>query len=178
MKTSIFSLLTTTVVLGASSVAFAANGDGSKTASQVAFSEPDKFTDFRMSEHFRETDAEVLQKELTRAIERSAGHALPPGYTLSIRFTDIDLAGDINPYQRINLNDVRVYRSIHVPRLTFDYAVLDADGNTVASGSERLTDMAYDMRSRMPNIDYTQYEAEMMRDFISGLGRKIAKEQV
>jgi len=177
MNTTRFIALATTLVLAASGAAHAANDSTAKAAAQVAFSEPEKFTDFRMSETYRSADAEVLQKQLTRAIERSAGHALPPGYAIQIRFSDIDLAGDINPFHRVELNDVRIYRSIHTPRLSFDYAVLDAEGNTVMSGSEQLHDMGYDMRVRLPSMDYTDIEAEMMRDFIAGLGRKIAKGQ-
>jgi hypothetical protein len=175
MNTTRFTVIATTVALVACSAAFATNGGASKAAAQVAYNEPDKFTDFRTSEYFRASDAEVLQNELTRAIERTAGHALPPGYTLNVRFTDIDLAGDINPFHRMNLNDVRVYKDIYMPRLTFDYAVLDAEGNTVLSGTEKLVDMAYDMRVRLPKVDYTQIESDLMRDFINDLGRKIAK---
>jgi uncharacterized lipoprotein YbaY len=158
----------------ASHAALAADAAGSKAVAQVAYNEPEKFTDFRRSEFYREADAASLQQELTAAIERSSRHALPPGYTLTIRFTDIDLAGDINPFHRLNLTDVRVYRGVHVPRLNFDYAVLDTEGNTVLSGSERIVDMAYDMRLRMPNSDYTRIEADMMGDFVRNLGRKLA----
>jgi hypothetical protein len=178
MKTSIFTVITTTVALAAASVAFATKGDESKAAAKVAYNEPEKFSDFRMTEYYSDSDAGVLEQELTRAIERTAGHALPPDYTLTIRFTDIDLAGDINPFHRMNLNDVRVYRGIYAPRLTFDYAVLDAEGNTVVSGSEKLIDLAYDMRVSLPNTDYTRIEADMLRDFINNLGHKIAKGKV
>lgn len=177
MNTTRFTLIATTAALVACSAAFATSGSASKAAAQVAYNEPEKFTDFKTSEYYRSSDAEVLQKELSRAIERTAGQALPPGYTLTVRFTDIDLAGDINPYHRMNLNDVRVYRGIYAPSLTFDYAVLDLEGNTVLSGSEKLIDMAYDMRVRLPNIDYTQIESDLMRDFINKLGRRIAKGQ-
>lgn len=177
MKTTIFSVIATTAALAASSAAFGTNGSASKAAAQVAYNEPEKFTDFRMSEYYSDSDAEILQKELTRSIVRTAEHALPPGYTVNIRFTDIDLAGDINPFHRSNMNDVRIYQSIYAPRLTFDYAVLDAEGNTVLTGSEKLLDMAYDMRLRMPDTDYTRVEADLMRDFVNGLGRKIAKAQ-
>lgn len=174
MNTKLFTVITTTV-LAASGIAFAGPEDGAKAAAQVAYNEPEKFTDFRMSESYLKSDAEALQKELNRAIERSAENALPPGYVLNIRFTDIDLAGDVNPYQRVNLRDVREYRGVFPPRLTFDYTVTDAAGNVVASGSERLEDMAYDMRMRMPNTDYTRIEADLLRDFIHSLGRKLEK---
>lgn len=177
MKTTRLTLLATTVALVATSAAFATNGSAAKAAAQVAFNEPEKFTDFRMSDFYNDSDAGILQKQITAAIERSAGHALPPGYSLSVRFTDIDLAGDINPAHRTNLSDVRIYRGIYAPRLSFDYAVTDAEGHTVLSGSERLHDMAYDMRMRLPNVEYTQIEADLMRDFINSLGRKIARGQ-
>lgn len=171
-------LLALTAALAATSAAFAANEAASKGAAQIAYHEPEKFADFRKSESYRQSDAEVLQAELSRAIERTAGHALPPGYTLTIRFSDIDLAGDINPLHRMELNDVRVYRSVYVPRLVFDYAVLDAEGATVVAGSEKLVDLAYDMRVHTTRTDYTEIEADMMRDFIKDLGSKIAKGRV
>lgn len=174
MTPKIFTIIVT-VALTATGSAWASEESGSKAAAQVAYTEPENFTDFRRSEYYIKSDAESLQSELSRAIERSADHALPPGYTLSIRFTDIDLAGDVNPFQRIEMRDVREYRSVYPPRLSFDYSVTDAEGNVVLSGSERLVDMAYDMRLRMPNSDYTRIEADLMRDFISGLSRKLNK---
>ena len=174
MTPKIFTVIAT-LALAATSAALASDGSASKAAAEVAYNEPENFTDFRRSEHYTKADAQSLERELSRAIERSAGSALPPGYTLSIRFTDIDLAGDVNPYQRIEMRDVREYRSVYPPRLSFDYAVKDTEGNVVLSGSERLVDMAYDMRLRMPNSDYTRIEAELMRDFISDVARKLNK---
>lgn len=177
MKTNIFTVIATTVAIAAAPAAFATKGNASKAAAEVAFSEPENFADFRMSHFYSDSDAEVLQKELSRQIERSAGAYLPPGARLSIRFTDIDLAGDINPFHNTRLNDVRIYKSVYIPRMTFDYAVTDAAGTILASGNERLVDMAYDMRLRMPGREYTRIEADMLRDFISDLGRQISKGQ-
>jgi hypothetical protein len=174
MKTTIFTLAAL-AALAACSTAFAGSDTGSKAATQIVYNEPEKFTDFRMSESRARSESESLQHELNRAIERSAERVLPPGYVLNIRFTDIDLAGDVNPFQRAENRDVREYRSVYPPRLTFDYSVTDTQGNVVLSGSERLVDLAYDMKLRTPNSDYTRIEAELLRDFIHGLGRKIEK---
>lgn len=159
------------------SVAYAAQGDGSKASAQVTYNEPEKFADFKTSESFRSADAEALSRQLTREIERSASYSLPPGYVLSIRFNNIDMAGDVNPFQRMELRDVREYRSVYPPRLQFDYSVTDATGTVVQSGSENLVDLAYDMKVRMPNSDTLQIESGLMRDFIQGLSRKLAKGQ-
>lgn len=175
MKTSTFTAITSLAAVAAASVALAAGSPASKSASRVIFHEPEQFTDFRMSEFQRTSDTEALKKELTQAIERSTRASLPPGYTLEIRFTDIDLAGDINPFRNLRLTDVREYRSVYPPRMTFDWAILDEAGQVVRSGSERLLDLAYDMRLRMPGSDYTRIEADMLRDFITGLGRDLSR---
>lgn len=175
MKTRIFTVIATTVALAASVSANAADRNSGKATVEVNYHEPENFADFKMTERYLESDAKALEKELTKAIERAADRTLPPGYTLNVRFTDIDLAGDVNPFQRINLRDVREYRGVYPPRLVFEYAIVDTAGNTVLSGSERLVDMAYDMRLRMPGSEYTRIEAEMLRDFVHGLGSKIAK---
>lgn len=175
MKTKIFTVLASTAALALTGVASAVESSGPKASVQVSYNEPEHFTDFRMTEFYRASDAEALQSELTRTIERSASSSLPPGYTLAIRFTDIDLAGDVNPFQRLNMRDVREYRSVYPPRLKFDYTVTNPAGETVLSGSETLTDLAYDMQIRMPDSDYTRVEGQMMRDFVRDVGHKLAK---
>ena len=136
----------------------------------VTFDQPDKFTDVKSS-YLGATDQGYLN-ELQRYIEYAARGYLADGQRLTVKFTDIDMAGDFEP-GRPRLADVRVMKGIYVPRLKFSYAVTDAAGQTVKQGDENLTDMTYQSRFKTSNSSDTLfYEKAMFADWMASTLRK------
>ncbi|MEG1324453.1 Protein of unknown function [Janthinobacterium sp. OK676] len=129
---------------------------------EVHFSKPDQFTDVPFDPHERE---DVL-KELTRHFEK-LGAALPPGRTLKIDVTDVDLAGRENPSLRAG-QDIRVMNGrVDWPRMRLHY-VLEQDGKVISSGDAALSDMSYLSRiNPYFSTEKLRYEKLMIDDWFS-----------
>ncbi|NHQ92782.1 DUF3016 domain-containing protein [Janthinobacterium lividum] len=127
---------------------------------EVHFSKPDQFTDVPFDPHERE---DVL-KELTRHFEK-LGTALPPGQTLKIDVTDVDLAGRENPSLRAG-QDIRVMNGrVDWPRMRLHY-VLEQDGKVISSGNAALSDMSYLSRiNPYFSTEKLRYEKLMIDDW-------------
>lgn len=112
------------------------------TQVSIDFIESDSFTDIQNGP-IRSTRREsYILKTIKKNMANEAYRYLPNGYSLQVRITNIDLAGDRSPISSKH-GEYRVFRATHPPRIAFDYAVLDTSGNVISTGSERLTDLAY-----------------------------------
>lgn len=69
---------------------------------------------------------------------------IPENHSLQLRITDIDMAGDIQPWRNRTNANIRYIEPIFPPRMRFDFTLVDADGNVVLEGSENLVDLAFD----------------------------------
>lgn len=133
---------------------------------EVSFVEPKSFRDFSVSGLSEERTQPIFERELQRnlgsLVERHLGDR-----TLVLEFTDIDMAGDIQPWRNRHFQDIRYVEHIYPPRLDFNYAVRDADGNVILEGSEVLRDIAFMHRLRSPRMsDSFFHETELLRDWV------------
>ena len=127
---------------------------------EVHFTKPDQFTDVPFDPRERE---DVLN-ELTRHFEK-LGASLPPGQTLKIDVTDVDLAGRDNPSMRAG-RDIRVMNGrADWPRMRLHY-VLEQDGKVISSGDAALSDMSYMTRiNHYFSNEKLRYEKQMIDDW-------------
>lgn len=135
----------------------------------VNFTAPENFTDLREShpdfenERGRAHYLPLLRKYLVQRADK----LLPAGQKLTVTFTDIDLAGDFEPWLGMPLGDVRIVRSIHVPRMTFHFTLTDAAGQVLKEGERKLLDSSFQLRSHSGiDSDSLRYEKEMLNDWI------------
>ncbi|WP_085316493.1 DUF3016 domain-containing protein [Derxia lacustris] len=105
----------------------------------VQFVEPDRFTDARRSGG-RGADPEVLAA-LREHLERLAPGCLAPDRRLTVRITDIDLAGE-TPFA-VAPSEMRVLRDATWPRIELDWRLADGAGTPLAGATEHLIDMNY-----------------------------------
>ncbi len=143
----------------------ARDGDRPGGSARVTFLEPAKFTDVRLSGSTEERSREVVLEQLQKHLAGLARRALPAGQTLEVEFSDIDLAGQFEPWRGPQLSDVRFVREIYPPRLVFKYKLVDAAGATLAEGSEKLTDLAFTYQMRNLDRDETHYEKTLLGDW-------------
>jgi hypothetical protein len=133
------------------------------------FIEVEKFTDFSINGMVEETTQDFFVSELEDESERFARKYLPEGATLYLTFTDIDMAGDIQPWRNRHDADIRYIESVYIPRMKFTYQVKDAEGNVLAEGDEKISDMSFNyniiapLRSRHMNFFY---EINMLEDWL------------
>ncbi len=133
---------------------------------EVNFSDPEKFTDAadgpRGSDHGRDGNLETLKDHL---VER-ASRALPEGQHLSVTITDVDLAGEVEPWRTGAAQDIRLIKDIYSPRIALDYRVTDASGAVVKEGSARLSDLSFNMKLHANRSDARVYEKDLIDDWV------------
>ena len=127
-----------------------------------------------MSRSTQERD-DVL-KELSRHFEK-LGASLPPGQTLKIEVTDVDLAGRENPSLRAG-QEIRVMNGrVDWPRMRLHY-VLEQDGKVIRSGDAALSDMSYLTRiNHYFSNEKLRYEKLMIDDWYANtFGVKVKRQ--
>jgi hypothetical protein len=146
----------------------------SATSLNMSFDEADSFTDFTFQSMSEERTASIFAKDVERALQSSVEKYLPEETALNIRFTDVDLAGDVQPWRNRNNADIRYVENIYPPRLKFTYQLLAADGSVLREGEENLSDLAFMMRAAF-NIHRNNfyYETELLKDWLRELGREL-----
>jgi hypothetical protein len=135
---------------------------------EVRFKPVDQYTDAGRSDGSGERSLQQLG-----AYFESLGARLPEGQVLTLDVQDIDLAGELRP---AGLNgELRVARGgADWPAMTLRWS-LAADGRTLASGEDRLSDMDYLSRGRFGNDDPLFFEKRMVeRWFEQRLGPRAA----
>jgi len=164
MKTLRVTLLT---VLGLTAGAlFAADQTSKADRVEVTFVNPDKFTDAadaqRGSDWGRDANLDVPKKYI---IERASRY-VPEGQKLSVSITDVDLAGEIEPWRSSSLRDARIMKDIYFPRIDLSYKLTDATGAVVKEGSRHLSDMNYLMNIHTDRSDPRVYDKSLLDDWI------------
>ena len=133
---------------------------------EVTFVNPDKFTDAadaqRGSDWGREANLDILKRYI---VER-AGRYVAEGQKLSVSITDVDLAGEIEPWRSSSLRDARIMKDIYPPRIDLSYKLTDANGAVIKEGSRHLTDMSYMMNVYPDRSDPRVYDKGLLDDWI------------
>ena len=113
----------------------------------IQFVNPGSFTDFSVQGRDLQNSVTVFTQQITRTLEPVMESRFP-GCFLTLRFTDIDLAGRRNS---IGASSARVVRTRTPTRFSFFYVLQNKSGGTIASGSERVVDTARLSLSGNPN---------------------------
>ena len=139
----------------------------------VIFQNPDEYRDIDYYYAGGKKGQRIYLPQLKEHIEKYGARHLREGLVLTLTFTDIDLAGEHEPWRGSLTHDIRIVRSIYPPRMTFIYELADADGNVLKTGEERLVDLAFDYRMRTNFHDNLYYDKAMIGRWL----RKFAREE-
>ncbi|MGH8017244.1 MAG: DUF3016 domain-containing protein [Opitutaceae bacterium] len=139
----------------------------------VEFLEPENYRDFKTSRMGGEDDREALQESFREKIVDVAERYLPPGYQLILRFRDIDMTGDFEPQHGPEFDDVRIVRAIYPPSLVVEYQITGENGDVAASGTKRISDLAFQYTVSFRKNDPLFYETELIRDLLREITRSI-----
>ena len=104
--------------------------------------QPETFSDLRDDDFESQRGRQHTLNPWRAQIEKRADSALPAGYTLSVVVSDVDLAGDDEPWV-VKWADVRVVRAIYPPRINFEYTIKNASGRVLARAKRDPTDSAF-----------------------------------
>jgi len=134
---------------------------------KVTWQEPEKFTDIRPGNESKSGFQARMIKELD-LIFADLAKKLPDAYQWDVTVTDVDLAGDVRPFFRNTVDDIRVIKDLYWPRMTFSFDLKDEKGKSVASGTENVKDMNFLMRSGLATGNSSfRYEEQMLRDWFA-----------
>jgi len=107
----------------------------------------------------------TLRDELQKFMREMGERYVPRGMQLEIKVTDIDLAGDFEPWRGPQFDQVRITRDIYPPRISLEFRLTDGSGGIVSAGKRELRDIAYQRRLVRPLDDYLRYEKDILRDW-------------
>lgn len=134
---------------------------------KVTWQEPEKFTDIRPGNESKSGFQARMIKELDQIFADMA-KKLPDAYQWDVTVTDVDLAGDVRPFFRNTVDDIRVIKDLYWPRMTFSFNLKDEKGKSIASGTENIKDMNFLMRSGLATGNSSfRYEEQMLRDWFA-----------
>ncbi|MCG8465478.1 MAG: DUF3016 domain-containing protein [Xanthomonadales bacterium] len=153
-------------------------------AVEVSFIQPEKFTDFRAANGGRNDGRNRLMSEIERFIRERADLWLPEGYSMTMVFNDIDLAGRIVPLPLRasaggasmggfgSAGEQRIVESPWPPRLNFDYQVFDDNGALAREGSADISTTQFlrlSPRARQQRRDGLWYEKAVIDSWMREL---------
>lgn len=165
MKTSRLILST---LLGFASLVLsqAAPNDVATERINVEFFESDKFRDVGRSYLASERDREYDLAQIRDHLVAQASRTLPEGQRLEVTFTDIDMAGEFEPWRGPRYSDVRIVKDIYAPRMALSFRVTTADGNVIKEGKRELRDMAFNHKLLLNRSDVYRHEKELLNDWL------------
>jgi len=109
---------------------------------QVQYVDSENFADVgnrRFSdERVRAAYLEQLRKHLTGR----AAALLPAGQRLSVSITELDMAGEFEPW-RPPSGDARIVKDTYPPRIDLTFSLAADDGKLIKEGARRLRDPAF-----------------------------------
>jgi hypothetical protein len=144
---------------------------------EVNFFEPNKFTDVKDRYSTQDEANEYYLRQLKEHIERTASRRLAPGQRLVVAITDIDMAGDFEPWRSPQMQDVRIVKDIYPPRIDLAYQLVDATGAVISEGKRELRDLSFNMKvSSVPTSDPLRHEKALLDDWLRRDFRTVAKK--
>jgi hypothetical protein len=165
MKTS---LVLRTLALGLAVVLCLPAAPAAKTNDrvQVVFFEPDRFTDVKDSYMGTEKGQAAILDQIRDYVQERAAKMLGDGQTLTVTFTDIDLAGDYEPGRGPRSDEIRLVKEIYPPRIDLSFKVTDANGEVIKQGERKLRDMAFLMKLSINTSDSLRFEKSLLDDWM------------
>jgi hypothetical protein len=133
----------------------------------ITWKDVDEYTDVRPTNESRTRFKERIFKQLNEYLVELANR-LPEGQTLQITVNNLDLAGQVWPASFVGFgsgaNDVRLIKSIDIPRIAFSFELLGSDGSVLQQGEQSLKDMSFqDRHNPFFSSENLRYEKNMLR---------------
>ena len=133
----------------------------------VSWSDPSRFTELRYSRNRWQSERGNWVLQIARHLRERTERALPAGQRVEFNITDIKRAGDYEPWQGSNAQDVRIVRDVYPPRITFTMIRYGADGQVIEQGEHRLVGMGFLSRGgNTLDSDPLRHEKRMLDDWI------------
>jgi hypothetical protein len=147
MKLTLYAICAMVMLFGGAGCTTQGGRSTAPSVVTIQYVNPGRFTDFSVQGRDIQHSTSVFTQQITQTLEPVMKSRFP-GCFLTLRFTDIDLAGR---RASIGASSSRVVRTRTPTRFAFFYVLQDSSGRPIASGSERLVDTARLSLSGNPN---------------------------
>jgi len=138
----------------------------------VHYKNPQNFSETKRSFGANRSDADAYLKPLKDYIAERASRILAPGQRLEIVVTDVQRAGDYEPWRGPRFNDVRIIKDIYPPRIDLDFTLYGADGKVLSDGSRKLRNPAFLNGVSAGSQDPLRYEKSLIDSWLrKGAGK-------
>jgi hypothetical protein len=141
------------------------------------FVQSEKFSDFRDSVMETDKGRAALEERFSTHVAKLGEQYLPEGQRLEIRFTNIDLAGDFEPWRGPEFDDIRILKDLYAPRMELEYRLVDTQsGAVIRQGTEKLSNMSYMMSALPINTNESlRHDFELLTNWVRREFRKESK---
>ena len=154
--------------LAVAGVAFAADSSAKAVVrAEVNYAQPEKFTDVGYSYTPSEKERNAILDEIREFIVGRADYYVPEGQKLAITFTEIDLAGEFEPWRGMQAMDIRVVKDIYPPKMDLEFKLTGADGKVLKEGKRQLRDLAFMMKLSLHHQDSLHFDKALLEDWLS-----------
>lgn len=161
-------ILTAAVSLLAALPAFGAEPAKAASKVEVLFAKaPDKYVDVRDGFSASEKGQAANLDSLKQYIEQRGNELVADGQKLTVTLTEVDLAGDFEPWRDPAMNDVRVVKDIYPPRIDLEFKLTGADGKVIKEGKRELRDLAFMMKLSIQRDDPFRHEKQLLNDWLT-----------
>lgn len=157
-----------TAVFGLAAVGAICAGDAPKPAprAEVAFVHPENFTDVKDDMIGTEKGRDATLGLLREYLVSRSGHYVPEGQLLTVTVTDVDLAGEFEPWHGGNSQDIRIVKDIYAPKIDLSFKLADASGKVLQEGTRQLRDLAFLMKLSINRDDPLRHEKTLLDDWL------------
>jgi hypothetical protein len=141
---------------------------------RLEWQEPEKFRDADYTYNGGERSRNIVLNNLEKYFTKEAANRLPEGTVLELRVTQLDLAGDFEPWRGAQFSDVRIVKTLYPAQIDFEYRFLAEDGSVIAEGSERLRDTLVPnsiIASHLARTESYPYVKNLVADWLRKLAR-------
>jgi len=132
----------------------------------VTFTDPEKFTDAADGQRGSDWGRAANLEEIKTYLEDRANNYVPEGQKLQVIISDVDLAGEIEPWRSPQMQDARIIKDIYAPRIELNFKLTDAAGVVVKEGSRHLTDLTFMMNIYPNRNDRRVYEKGLIDNWL------------
>lgn len=132
----------------------------------VTYDNPAKFDQGRAGGRETEQARRAWVDALSQYLAERAAPRLPEGQRLEVHLTDVQRAGDFEPWRGPRGADVRIVRDIYPPRIDLRFRLLDGDARLLREGSRQLRDATFMMRPDLHPNDPLRYEKTLLDDWL------------
>lgn len=132
---------------------------------QVVYVHPEQFTDVRDRYAAPDARREALLAQLARHLEQRGAAHTPADSTLIVAITNIDMAGEFEPWRPPPLGHIRIVKDVYLPRVALTFRLTDAGGHTVKEGRRELRGYTFPAAGIWAS-DPLRYEKALLEDWL------------